>query len=1178
MANACYDKDLLQYTGTAQAQRLLKALLPAYANVDERTAADLIRFTANYSRYLTYYNSQNQPSGTWEAFMVNDVAVTIAIVAGIRTASFIPFLNNVLLEVGEAGSDAEAKERLKPVFDFVFSLAVQLDEAHRGLSQDLRFATFLSVSIASQLALPLNLLSQYYSTFKGVLIDETSTTVHPAMPVSSVVFSQDFMLANLGDAWQLPVPFTPPAITLSGTVNEQAQRLVTHNLFTGPLQAFVNGVLQLVAKVPLYLEEVLHNDPSHEPHYALYLSFLRLFRFAQEHLNNFTQNHLHFYYHDVLRLANRAATPDFVHLVFELQKNRPAHLLHKGTQFKAGKNADGQELTYALSENLVVQKATVQSLKSIYLQKGATPALLASPDAASEDGQGAKLTAADGAWAPFGDPKKTTPVTIGFAVASNLLYLNEGNRFVMLSFGISNAADFLPDDFANAFTVQLTGKKGWITAETIYPFLYGTTLFLMVSLPGDAPPVVPYAPAIHDGNYATRLPVIRFLLKEDANYQKLKTLAIQSLALDVSATVKNLSLQNDDGKINPVKPFKPFGEFPESGASLIIGSKEVFQKPLTFLRLNFDWQKAPPAGTTGDASALREGGWSAVFDPSVPLAGTTWNLESPQNITVSEADFSANEEYSVAAVDGFLRLRFNSTAHSINTYLSQVQTAVSQSSVNLKKNSSGEVTGFTLNAPAIQLPPAPPVAKSVSVLYAARSVIPFNATSTSSETLQPAFYHLEPFGYRKMQTESAVGTLSLLPQFELDNGAPTGDGGELWIGLKDAAPAQTFSLLFQVSEGTANPLKESTMVRWYYLSGNNWMSFENLAVADGTNDLTRSGLVVISVPAAASLDHTRAESGLLWIKAVVDHNTDAVCKLVSIRTNAAKAVFVQDVNNGLQYTQQLPSNVISKAVVPEAAIKKTEQPFASFGGRVKETSEQFSSRVSERLRHKRRAIAIWDYERLVLQQFPQLHKAKCIPHTGFITSDITNSRKYSETLPGHVMVVTIPNLQQQSTVNPLRPYTSVGLLTEIQQYLQKLTSPFVRLHVVNPQFEEVQFEFEVSFHPHLDQVFYSNLLNTAIEQFLTPWAFQAETSILFGGKIEKSVVLNFVEEQSYVDYITCFKMHHIILREGATVQEARYNVEEAIATTARSILVSYSNEETGVRHLIHSPANCNCHD
>jgi hypothetical protein len=174
------------------------------------------------------------------------------------------------------------------------------------------------------------------------------------------------------------------------------------------------------------------------------------------------------------------------------------------------------------------------------------------------------------------------------------------------------------------------------------------------------------------------------------------------------------------------------------------------------------------------------------------------------------------------------------------------------------------------------------------------------------------------------------------------------------------------------------------------------------------------------------------------------------------------------------------------------------------------------------------------------------------------------------------MVITIPDLTGLSAANLLKPYTSIGLLTEIQQYLQGLTSPFVKVNLSNPQFEEVQFDFQVTLHENYDPVYYLNLLNNEIEQFLTPWANGNPQSLQFGNAIEKSVVLNFVEERYYVDYVTCFQMNQIISRDGLIVKSALYNIDEAVASTARSILVSYYNEVSQIKHLISSPANCEC--
>lgn len=123
--------------------------------------------------------------------------------------------------------------------------------------------------------------------------------------------------------------------------------------------------------------------------------------------------------------------------------------------------------------------------------------------------------------------------------------------------------------------------------------------------------------------------------------------------------------------------------------------------------------------------------------------------------------------------------------------------------------------------------------------------------------------------------------------------------------------------------------------------------------------------------------------------------------------------------------------------------------------------------------------------------------------------------------------------------------------------------------------KEVQFEFWVSFKENYDPTFYSNQLNDAIEQFLTPWAFGDPQDINFGATIEKSVVLNFVEQQYYVDFVTCFQMTQIV-RDGAVVTATFPNIEEAVPTTARSILVSYYDAATNTKHVIHTPAKCDC--
>jgi hypothetical protein len=742
------------------------------------------------------------------------------------------------------------------------------------------------------------------------------------------------------------------------------------------------------------------------------------------------------------------------------------------------------------------------------------------------------------------------------------------------------------------------------------------------------------------------------MLTAYASYQNIKLPTIQSISVVTTVdAVKNLMLQNDDGKIDTSKPFKMFGDFPDDGASFIIGSKEVFQKSLTSLTINFEWQQEPLTDTTINLLTLAQGNWSRPPINSNPLnlyaSGITVTpsqvssfssmvysiknatlkytpeikmapkfetilpsaimpremlIKNPaltaiinnylsslpavtstglENIAQSPTDFTANEQYSATSVDGFIELGLIGTEYNLNTFLNNITPPSVTVNYDNTKNPP-QVTGYTVNK--VPAPVAtPPALKSVSLTYTAEDSFLFNAADFN--TRSNFYYQIEPFGYREMHPVITTdGPLYFLPVFSLDNGkipvvnangVTNENGGELWIGLSNAQPDETFSILFEVSEGSANPLESMTEVDWYYLSNNNWIQFSKQSVTDQTNNLTISGLVVFNVPADATINNTRADNNFIWIKAVVDHDTDAVCNLIAIDANAAEAQFVQVPANNIVFTNPIAPNTISKPAVPDGALKQTQQPYSSFGGRIAETDDQFYVRVSERLRHKHRAITAWDYERLTLQYFPQIFKAKCLSHTGFLTDEKTGQPKYSETLAGQVMVVTIPDLTQLNAVNILRPYTSIGLLTEIQQYLATLTSPFVILNLCNPQFEEVQFDFAVTFNENYDPVFYSNQLNADIEQFLTPWAFGNPQAIDFGSTIQKSVVLNFVEERPYVDFITCFKMNQII-RDGSTVEQAFYDIEEAIPSTARSILVSYYDAPTNTKHLITTPANCDC--
>ena len=109
------------------------------------------------------------------------------------------------------------------------------------------------------------------------------------------------------------------------------------------------------------------------------------------------------------------------------------------------------------------------------------------------------------------------------------------------------------------------------------------------------------------------------------------------------------------------------------------------------------------------------------------------------------------------------------------------------------------------------------------------------------------------------------------------------------------------------------------------------------------------------------------------------------------------------------------------------------------------------------------------------------NRAKCLNHTHYEPSE-SGSGIYRELAPGHVTIVTVPNQRFQNLRDPLRPYTSLGLLEEINAFLIKRASCFAaKLHVKNPQFEEVRAVFNVRLNEGFDETFYVNAAQIGFE-------------------------------------------------------------------------------------------------
>lgn len=685
-------------------------------------------------------------------------------------------------------------------------------------------------------------------------------------------------------------------------------------------------------------------------------------------------------------------------------------------------------------------------------------------------------------------------------------------------------------------------------------------------------------------------------------YKYFRPLKLRKMRLDVNVTgIRDIVVENDVGRLDAAKPFMPFGPVPRVGSSFFIGSREIFKKYLAGpdpaeVKVHVTWTDLPENGFndhyanykyksggsflkyfdgdnddfTANIEVLHKSEWQPfaanrkLFDSSGDHVLPNKTFELNDLISDRNPDLADFEAYDLGFERGFIRFRLN---HDF-----------------LHKYYAEAMTTSALNPDNVGTPREPytPVISDISLDYSSSREIDFTQLEKKdfSDRIEKLF-HIRPFGINEFfaiddePDDKIFASQMLVPGFLLEeknaesgeivtdkNGNPvkTDAEGLLFIGIDDLVPEQNLAILFQVAEGSENPEKEKQEVRWHYLSHNIWEEFDlTQIISDDTNGLLRSGIIKFTMPKEMTTANTVLPSGKHWIRASVARSSDAICKTIAIMPQAVAATFSKNADNDLDRLKEpFPAESVTKLKEGQAAIKKVLQPYASFGGQVAELSADVGTesetgdistennayyiRVSERLRHKERGITIFDYERLVLQHFPEVYKVKCVNHTS----------EESEHDPGFVTVVAIPDLRNKNAVDPLEPRLSLNKLEEIKAFLTPHISDFVTLDVRNPAYEKVQVSFNVQFLPGKDKGYYTAKLQEDIRRFLTPWLYDEGKDLILGGKVHRSAVLNFIEETDYVDFLTDFKMFHT----GSN--GVKKEVEEARASTSSSALVSSS--------------------
>lgn len=1255
MTEPCAKRNPLVRSGLTQDGRVRAELATDHFLPDERDLADLILFGQRFARHIQYYDAGNARAGDWSAFFESDVTASLAALANLPVDAFrgtqLDLENWLKAEPARDPAQLAAHARL------VFHLPVVLLQIaaghHARLPGDHPFSATLVELAARDLADPLEgLIGWYQGAFDASLgagnevfdddpllaadynTDGTagdtrlrlSATIAAAIagqPKFSVAPVPKLILGRIDPAgwaslYTATAPYPSPYVDAIGQSNQRYEQIydaLSYNLLSTAVEHIYQGMERIRRDAVSHLEASLASFAGHAPNYGLWLAFLKLFQHARGELNQFTGRHLDFYFREVLRLDNRAAQPDKVHLLFELAKGQDAHLLRAGTLLRAGKDALGNPVSYALDNDIVVNRASVAELRGLQVLAGGTPSAptrlpLAALALRSRDGLGeVDLARDEPSWPPFG-PAVSPAARIGFAVADRKLFLREGNRSIVIRAELKSP--LASTAITPRWIVRLTGDKGWFelsgtaqistvldnsfsepadeaAASDKTPAKKGKTaasparqkkqnvfsekkagnkplhiLEITLELDPDDPPIVPLDAKLHGGDYPARVPVAEITFDFSAAssaraFAVLRDIRASRLTLATEASgLKNLMVIAGGGVVDVAKPFAPFGVQPATGAQWIVGSAEIFSKSIDEWALSVDWaasysstgyfwNRAADSYNPGEA-VLSGGRWIAVpgsvsktsrrfgrgrkatnnTDIGLGETGVEIAMKGAELIDGLAGQTLENPPLTATSLNGFVRLRLPlDFGH--NAFVRENTRALIGLSGGDAYTAS---TSVNVNSQKLPREPYNPLITRLEAAYA-----------TTRDPVE-GFTLLHPFGF-----SDGTGDGRLFPDLPFE--------GALLIGVKDFAAPARLTLLVQVADGSGDPLKQAPPLQFHYLDGDDWKALDKQDIDDKTHNFSGSGVLGLNLPEQADTRHRLLPAGLHWVRIAASHDADALNRLLSVDAQAARASFVDVGNDPAFLATPLPAGSISKLAAPELAVKKITQPYSSFDGRPREGARAFATRVSERLRHKDRAVTLWDYEALVLEAFPRLYRVKCLGTTELKRNAQNVIAADNELMPGAVTVVTVPWTHGQNARDPLRPYTDQATLTAVDAFLRQRILPFVRLEVQNPKFEEVQVDFKVKFMPGIgDIAFYIDELNKALIGFLTPWSRPGGGEITFGGKLWKSTIIDFVEEQPQVDYVTDFRLYHKVDIAAPAGGWTPVDVELIEVTTARSILVS----------------------
>lgn len=1187
--------------------KIIHFLNPDNFKIDDRNLEDLILFVQKLSKNYKFFDLKNKASGDWFNLLAPDESFLLADIYKFEVQKYETLRLNLTQSFDELSSDKEKKEIFQSFFELIFTYFKIINDWYTAATKNNLSQQSSEIELAIEQTIQKKILIYFEEFASYALYFEDNNEQKLKLNVSFADFKSLWGIKNIS-----PKNIFKNIDSTQSPLSSGLKKLIL--LYTPVYES----LLSLQFKAAKLFHQSIEGNSNHKAHVGLLITFLKLYEYVKDDLNTLSKKHLDFYYKDILSQTPNGVVAKNMYINIQIDENIDFLTVDQGKLIVAGQNPDGSEITYETEEEIILNNTVISDLRTLFLSRNKSfdynsrnklvsgiysKTHCANATEVNEFNNNEQVFSTLGEdQVLITDRERTMDnARIGFAISSPSLVLGKSNREINFNFSFATESikflsnliidianrkvltdeEVFYDVFNKLFIISFTNEEGWVEVtdyDIDYPLDWTlNTIGIRIKLPKQFPSVDNYDEDLHALNLNATQPVFQFLINPDKFYYPysfLSNMVITKIDIDVKVLkLKNLKIITNQGMVDSNSEFDLLGVNPLIGSSIMLGTHELFCKRVNQLSLGWSYTNLPNdfesieqyykaynRDIKDDSFRLK---LSALSDYTFSRSGTKEieiemfqtdeNGKTLPDRFVEEVNvewFNLKPNFDLREVD---MLNYSNDDETGYIKMELISPKIGFGSASYPSIYSKSVTEAAQNPPkrdavSIETPNEPysPIAKDFFVNYRAQSSLYFNESyvSENDSSQDNRYYLISPFGVEKTFSKHEISNSHLIHTFSYE--------GELIIGLENIKAPQSLNLLIEIKKSGNENYAFTQNLEWLYSGTNGWKQLSpNDIIYDETINLTKTGVISLSIPGDIANDLNLFNNDKFYIKACSKSQADQFSLVKAVYTNGVRTVecFGDD---ELEKTEHLPPQSAESFNPSIPGVINIDQPMKTFGGKDKESALKFYKRVSQILHHKNRPITKSDIERFILQQFNWLSFAKCY----------TTDHSTDELNMNNIKLLCLKKIDETQNIDEIK--LSVADKIIVESFLEKIISPFAKVEIISPQFEDIWIKCKIKFADISGGKGIAKF-NKEFFDHLCAWAHSEKERITLGQKIKKSEIIKFIKSRPYISFVTGISIIHIkTLEDGSKVfydsANSNENSEFIQTGTVQSLLVPRKNK------------------